>query len=64
MNFSCFEHIVIFFDLIVVIKEGETHLLLKDSEIGKKEEEKLQNHVGDHNSAHNITQRKCEALLN
>ena len=46
-----------------MINEGETHLLLKDSEIGKKKE-KLQNHVGDHNSAHNIAQRKCEALLN
>ncbi|XP_075645560.1 uncharacterized protein LOC142616631 [Castanea sativa] len=29
-----------------------------------KKKEKLQNHVGDHNSAHNIAQRKCEALLN
>ena len=29
-------YIVIFFNLILVIKEGETHLLLKDSEIGKK----------------------------
>ena len=29
-------YIVIYFDLILVIKEGETHLLLKDSEIGKK----------------------------
>ena len=29
-------YIVIFFDLILVIKEGETHLLLKDSEIGKR----------------------------
>ena len=56
-------YIVIFFDLILVIKEGKTHLLLKDSKIGKKKE-KLQNHVGDHNSAHNIAQRKCEALLN
>jgi len=56
-------YIVIYFDLILVIKEGETHLLLKDLEIGKKKE-KLQNHVGDHNSAHNIPQRKCEALLN
>ena len=28
------------------------------------EKKKLQNHVGDHNSAHNIAQRKCEALLN
>ena len=66
MNFSCFEHIVIFFDLILVIKEGETHLLPKDLEIGKKKrkKQKLQNHIGDHNSAHNIAQRKCEALLN
>ena len=31
-------YIVIFFDLILVIKEGETHLLLKDSEIEKKKE--------------------------
>ena len=37
-------------------------MLLKDSEIRKKK--KLQNHVGDHNSAHNIAQRKCELLLN
>ncbi|KAK9994738.1 hypothetical protein SO802_024441 [Lithocarpus litseifolius] len=29
-----------------------------------KKKEKLQNHVGDHSSAHNIAQRKCEALLN
>ena len=38
-------------------------MLLKDLEIGKKKE-KLQNHVGDHNNAHNIAERKCEALLN
>ena len=31
-------YIVIYFDLILVIKEGETHLLLKDSKIGKKGE--------------------------
>ncbi|KAL4625418.1 hypothetical protein ACB092_05G024200 [Castanea dentata] len=31
---------------------------------GASFKEKLQNHVGDHNSAHNIAQRKCEALLN
>ena len=30
----------------------------------KKKREKLQNLVGDHNSAHNMAQRKCEALLN
>ena len=29
-----------------------------------KKKEKLQNHIGDHNSAHNIAQRKYEALLN
>ena len=29
-----------------------------------KKKEKLQNHIGDHNSAHNIAHRKCEALLN
>ena len=29
-----------------------------------KKKEKLQNHVGEHNNAHNIAQRKCEALLN
>ena len=60
-------YIVIFFNPILVIKEGETHLLLQDSKIGKKKrkkEEKLQNHVWDHNSALNIAQRKCEALLN
>ncbi|KAM4105647.1 hypothetical protein ACB094_04G007700 [Castanea mollissima] len=28
-----------------------------------KKNEKLQNHIGDHNSAHNIAQRKCEALF-
>ena len=30
----------------------------------EKREEKLQNHIGDHNNAHNIVQRKCEVLLN
>ena len=30
----------------------------------KKKREKLRNLVGDHNSAHNMAQRKCEALLN
>ena len=30
----------------------------------KKKKGKLQNHVRDHNSAHNIAQIKCEALLN
>ena len=30
----------------------------------KEKKRKLQNHVGDHNSALNIAQRKCEALLN
>ena len=30
----------------------------------EKKKEKFQNHIGDHNSAHNIAQRKCEALLN
>ena len=41
-------------------------MLLKDLEIEKKkkQKEKLQNHVGDHISAHNITQRRCEDLLN
>ena len=29
-------YIVFYFNLILVINEGETHLLLKDSEIGKK----------------------------
>ena len=29
-----------------------------------EKKEKLQNHVGDHNNAHNIAQRNCEALLN
>jgi len=32
-------YIVFYFDLILVIKEGETHLLLKDLEIGKKKGE-------------------------
>ena len=30
----------------------------------KEKKEKLHNHVGDYNYAHNIAQRKCEALLN
>jgi hypothetical protein len=29
-----------------------------------KKKDKLQNHVGTHNSAHNQARRKCEALLN
>ena len=33
-------YIVIFFNPILVIKEGETHLLLQDSKIGKKKRKK------------------------
>ena len=39
-------YIVIYFDMILVIKEGKTHLLLKDLEIGKKRGEITESHWG------------------
>ncbi|XP_075670466.1 uncharacterized protein LOC142640283 [Castanea sativa] len=46
----------------VVIKEGRL-ICCEGFEIGKRRRN-YENHVGDHNGARNIAQRKCEALLN
>ncbi|XP_075645820.1 uncharacterized protein LOC142616986 [Castanea sativa] len=53
-----------FFPLSPSLSLGGDSFVIEEFKNWKKREEKLQNHVGNHNSTHNIAQRKCEALLN
>ena len=47
-----------------MIQGGGDSFVIEGFRNWKRKKEKLQNHVGDHNNAHNIAERKCEALLN